>query len=438
MLNRYLFTLILFLFDLLFFYGALILAVEVRLNLPFDLPTFIYDYDGVDKYLWIVGVVVISLVYEGIYFFRYDFWNEFRKILYGLVISFASVFIILSLAKMSIDYSRLFLVIFFVILLVFYPIFKRLSKRLLLQSDYFKLPVKVYNDTEGTITNEINENWYLGLKISEKYHMVIINSSGLAPSQLQQELRAFSKEVKDIYIIPYLQDINFTNSNIVEYFNTNTSMIQVENNLLNQKNILIKYLFEKVMVLILMPFVLLAHLFISILIKLDSPGKVLYKQKRFGQHGETFSCYKYRSMYSDGDEILEHYLQEHPEEVENYQLYHKYENDPRITPLGQKLRKLSIDEFPQFYNVLRGDMNLIGPRPYMLNEGEKIGEENLQEILQVKPGLSGLWQVQGRNELSFEERIYLDKWYIKNWSLWMDFVVLMKTIKIVIAGKGSK
>ena len=143
-------------------------------------------------------------------------------------------------------------------------------------------------------------------------------------------------------------------------------------------------------------------------------------------------------MYINGDEILEEYLKNNPEEIEYYSIYHKYKHDPRITRVGKFLRATSLDELPQFFNILRNDMNLIGPRPYMIGEKSKIAKENEDIILEVKPGITGLWQVSGRNNLSFEKRVELDKWYIQNWSLWMDFIIFIKTIKVVLFKIGAK
>ena len=143
-------------------------------------------------------------------------------------------------------------------------------------------------------------------------------------------------------------------------------------------------------------------------------------------------------MYINGDEILKKYLDENPKEVENYSIYHKYENDPRITKIGKFLRKTSADELAQIVNVFKGDMNFVGPRPYMVTEKDLIGEFNEEIILRTKPGITGLWQVSGRNELTFDERIELDKWYINNWSLWTDFVILLKTVKVVLDKAGAK
>jgi undecaprenyl-phosphate galactose phosphotransferase len=141
-------------------------------------------------------------------------------------------------------------------------------------------------------------------------------------------------------------------------------------------------------------------------------------------------------MYENSDALLEAYLQEHPEEKAYYEVYHKYRNDPRITEVGQFLRRTSLDELPQIFNVFRGDMSFIGPRPYMLNEKEKIGKE-IETVLSVKPGITGLWQVSGRSEVDFHSRVALDVWYIRNWNLWMDLVILLKTVKAVVIRQGA-
>ena len=155
-----------------------------------------------------------------------------------------------------------------------------------------------------------------------------------------------------------------------------------------------------------------------------------------GKDGEAFECYKFRSMREDGDAILQQYLKEHPEEVENYNIYHKYENDPRITKIGNFLRKTSLDELPQIINVFKGEMSLIGPRPYMLNEKEKIGSK-IDMVLAVKPGITGLWQVSGRSDVDFYSRVDMDVYYTRNWNLWLDFVIFLKTIKTVLLREGA-
>jgi undecaprenyl-phosphate galactose phosphotransferase len=175
---------------------------------------------------------------------------------------------------------------------------------------------------------------------------------------------------------------------------------------------------------------------IALLIKREDGGNIFFKQVRLGENGEEFVCYKFRSMQNNSDELLANYLAKHPQEIANYEIYHKYENDPRITKIGAFLRKTSLDELPQIFNVLKGEMSLIGPRPYMPNERSKIGN-NIDIILAVKPGITGLWQVSGRNDLDFASRVALDVWYVRNWSVWKDFVILIKTVQVVLFREGA-
>ena len=439
-ISNILYIIILLLADLLVIFFSLKFTLYLRTNYLLDyLP--VYSGANIQKYYWIIVVLLLVLIFEKIYFVRYDFWSDTKRIYKGLILSFVAVFTVISLSKMSADYSRAFLTLFFLVMFIFLPFFKRLLKRALFKIGFFKQKIKIVGTSflVDKMKEEINSNWYFGYKSVEKdYEVVVIISKNLSVERLQILIKRYSKFTRNIYIVPYMYHLDFTHTNVVDYFNIRLSAIHIENRLLNYQNIFIKYLFEKTLVILFLPFALLLHLFLAVLIKLDSKGSVFFKQKRLGKNGKNFSCYKYRSMYTNGDEILKDYLAKNPDEVDYYKIYHKYQNDPRITKIGKILRATSLDEFPQFFNILRGDMNLIGPRPYMLNEKNKIGKFNEDIILEVKPGITGLWQVSGRNNLTFEERVELDKWYIQNWSLWMDFVIFMKTIKVVLGKVGAK
>lgn len=431
---------ILFFIDFLVLIMSLKIALHLRANYLQDFLPF-FSTSDIQKHYWIILITIIILSLEKIYTIRYDFWSDTKRIIKGLLLSFIAVFTVITLSKMSADYSRVFLLIFFIIAIFLIPISKRIVKRALFSLNYFKYRIKIVSNSSqyDTLCKEFNDNWYFGFKICDKkYEMVLISSKNFEVANLQRLIKRYSKKTKDIYIIPYMYHLDFSHTNVVDYFNIRLSAIHIENRLLNSKNILIKYLFEKLLVICILPFALILHLFLFLFIKFDSEGSVFFKQKRFGIKGKTFSCYKYRTMYTNGHEILKEYLKKNPQEIEYYKIYHKYQNDPRVTKLGKFLRATSLDEFPQFFNILRGDMNLIGPRPYMLNEKVKIGKFNEDTILKVKPGITGLWQVSGRNELTFDERIDLDKWYIQNWSLWMDFVIFMKTIKVVLSKVGAR
>jgi exopolysaccharide biosynthesis polyprenyl glycosylphosphotransferase len=172
----------------------------------------------------------------------------------------------------------------------------------------------------------------------------------------------------------------------------------------------------------------------AIAIRLESKGPILFKQTRIGLHGRKFTMFKFRSMYLDAESQFEHI--KHLNEVKDGPIF-KIKEDPRITRVGKFLRRTSIDELPQFINVLREDMSLVGPRPPLPREVASYAPAQWLR-LSVRPGLSGLWQVNGRSELaSFEEMFLLDRAYIERWSLWMDIRIILKTVKVVLSRHGS-
>lgn len=175
---------------------------------------------------------------------------------------------------------------------------------------------------------------------------------------------------------------------------------------------------------------------IAIAIRRDSPGPAFYSQERMGKEGRIFSVRKFRTMYEDADQKLAEILEADPERRREYEQYHKLGDDPRVTSVGRVLRRYSLDELPQLFNVLRGDMSLVGPRAYMPCELPKM-RSLARAILQCPPGVTGLWQVSGRNHLSFAERVNLDVHYMQNWSLWLDLYLLVRTIPTVLTGEGA-
>jgi Undecaprenyl-phosphate galactose phosphotransferase WbaP len=175
---------------------------------------------------------------------------------------------------------------------------------------------------------------------------------------------------------------------------------------------------------------------IAIAVKLDSPGPVFYGHKRLGRFEKEFTAWKYRTMRADADAVLESYLAENAEARAEWAEARKLKDDPRITRVGRFLRARSLDELPQFWNVLRGEMSLIGPRPIVREEIEKYGN-SWSVVSSITPGVSGLWQVSGRSDTSYPERVELDLYYIRSWSLWMDLYIFFKTIWNIVSGKGA-
>jgi Undecaprenyl-phosphate galactose phosphotransferase WbaP len=176
--------------------------------------------------------------------------------------------------------------------------------------------------------------------------------------------------------------------------------------------------------------------FIALWIKWDSRGPVFYCQRRIGKGGKEFRAWKFRSMVTNADQVLHRYLENNPELREEWERNHKLRNDPRITAVGRFLRRTSLDELPQLWNVLKGDMSLVGPRPIVEAEVARYGA-NFDLYTKVQSGLTGLWQVSGRNDTSYEERVKLDTFYVRNWSVWLDLCILFRTIGTVLLRKGA-
>jgi Undecaprenyl-phosphate galactose phosphotransferase WbaP len=201
-------------------------------------------------------------------------------------------------------------------------------------------------------------------------------------------------------------------------------------------NLYFKRLMEMIIVVLGGLVILPALLLIALLVKSSSPGPVLFGHTRIGKNGNPFRAYKFRSMVNNADERLKEILASDPERMKEWEENHKLKDDPRVTKIGKLLRRTSFDEFPQLLNVLKGEMSLVGPRPIVQDEVSKYGED-FKRIFSVKPGLTGLWQVSGRSDTDYGERVSYDSYYLQSWSVWLDLWVLYKTIGVVIRGKGA-
>ncbi|MBP5697708.1 MAG: undecaprenyl-phosphate galactose phosphotransferase WbaP [Treponema sp.] len=208
------------------------------------------------------------------------------------------------------------------------------------------------------------------------------------------------------------------------------------NQLTKRRALLIKRLMDILLCLAALPIVLLVSIFIIIAIKIDSPGPIFYGHKRVGKNHREIKCWKFRSMGIDSDEKLKEILATDPVRAAEWEKDRKFTDDPRVTKVGKFLRKTSLDELPQLWNIMAGDMSFVGPRPVTQPELKKYGEYE-DYVLSAQPGLSGMWQISGRSDTGYEERITLDTYYIQNWSIWLDLWIIIKTIWVVLKGKGA-
>ena len=211
---------------------------------------------------------------------------------------------------------------------------------------------------------------------------------------------------------------------------------EIRNQLLLSMPRLLKSLLEILLAFCAIVCLLPLFFILALIVKLSSPGPVFYFAKRLGVNGKNIKVLKFRTMYVDAEPRLERMLEENPELKAEWQKNFKLQDDPRITPVGRFLRKTSLDELPQFWNVLTGEMAVIGPRPIVKDEIKYYGE-TYEIRKRVKPGITGLWQVSGRSEVDYQHRVMLDMYYIMNWSIWMDYYIFFKTIYVVIARQGA-
>jgi len=385
--------------------------------------------------------------------------------------SYVSIIIIIIgyLMNMAEPISRIFMVLFWIFSFIYICIERFLTKRMLAHFGMWQWPVIIVGagKTAEILAAAFEEDKSVGYKIvgfiedekdrpllSKYQHLgnfakaeeiikaanvqdVILATPGLSRKELVQLFYRIQPYVRNLTIVPDVFGVPIGNIKTEVLFNEQALLINTCNNLNRKSNQLLKRLFDMVVGSFVFVCILPILVILTILIKIDSKGSPFHIAQRIGKNGTLFYCYKFRTMYENSDEILENFFQENPQHKEEWEQFAKLRTiDPRVTRVGKFLRSYSLDELPQIMNVLRGNMGLVGPRPYLPREKEKIGHY-MHVICMTVPGITGLWQVSGRNEISFEGRLKLDSWYVRNWSLWQDVVLLFKTISVVLGRKGA-
>jgi undecaprenyl-phosphate galactose phosphotransferase len=234
----------------------------------------------------------------------------------------------------------------------------------------------------------------------------------------------------DIDVISPLKGLPINNTRVAHFFSRDILSLRIHNQLARPWPQLVKRGFDLVVASALLLFVAPLLAVVALKIKLFDGGAVIFTHIRIGRHGQLFKCYKFRTMIPNSAEVLAELLAGDPEARAEWEKDRKLKNDPRITPIGRFLRKTSLDELPQLINIVKGEMSLVGPRPVVPDELDLYGEARVY-YLQVRPGLTGLWQISGRNDVDYERRVSLDTWYVRNWTLWSDVLILFRTLLIV-------
>ena len=469
----------LFLIDVISFYASLCLAYYLRKTIGFILPGVVPLKIGISYYLmlwWMPLVFLFFIAYERLYFKKLVFWYETKILVKSLTIAFLFVLAIVVMGKAYREQtSRVVLILMWMASIFIFPCMRFVSKSLFKRFNFAVENIIVIGaENDGQIIADLMEkNHYLNcsvkgfldddqriwgkeIKIGERKYTVfggikhyrrIIRKLGVSmaivaiPSLSRKKMleinNALQHHVRKIIFAGKLRGIEILNAEIYQFFMEPILMFEIRNNLRIPRNIVFKRLLDIALSIALLPGVTLIMIVTAIFIKKESPGPVFYTQKRVGYKGRTIMLYKLRSMYSDAEERLRTILKSDKSAREQWEKFYKIKNDPRVTKIGKFIRRWSIDELPQIFNVLKGDMSFVGPRPVVKSEIKKYyGSESAYDMM-VKPGITGLWQVSGRTDTTYRFRVKKDMWYALNWSLWLDVALIFKTYSAVFSKKGA-
>ncbi|MBF0316592.1 MAG: undecaprenyl-phosphate galactose phosphotransferase WbaP [Nitrospirae bacterium] len=460
--------------DVLAFYTSLFVAWYVRdglLPLVFRGLTENFAF-GMYAGLWWVPVTYVSFnAYTGMYSAGLPFWDDTRRLITSLTLIMLIVMVIVNIGQMSAEISRMILVLLWCISLFVFPIYRLLGKKTLFRFCLFKTRALILgagntgrlinkwlaceksigievvgflDDDQDKINTTVDGKMVFGgicnyahLITHLNINTVIIAMPSLGPKRISTLAFQLQLCITDIMIVPDLCGVALLNTELLHLFYEEIFLLKIRNNLKFVKNRIIKRLFDIVSGIVLLPVLFVMVGVIGLLIRLESRGPVIYSHLRIGKGGKPFKCYKFRTMVKDAEAMLATLLQS-DSNLNEWQQHYKLTNDPRVTRIGAFLRKTSLDELPQIFNVLKGEMSIIGPRPVTEHEVETYYKELAEACFSVLPGITGLWQVSGRNDTTYDYRIRLDNWYIMNWSLWLDIVILIKTVSVVFFMKGVR
>lgn len=415
--------------------------------LAFLPPTLAFYIFAERFYLLLFWAMVFT--YEGLYTKRYPFWQEILRLWRTGLVATALVAAVMFVTGEPFYLSRIVMILALPISFVLLPMFRAILRKLMTwvgiwqknacllaaPGDVPRLKKTIEGDKAlGYRVVKVTNSWdpnegFNGAQI------LIVQMEHFKGETLNNILENAERlGIPEILVAPDLANMRLS-SVTLENLESQVFLKHDEGLLMPGKRTLKRFsdaISSVVFLLITLPL----YPIIALLIKIDSRGPVIFRNKRIGKDGLEFTCYKFRTMHQDADERLEKHLGASEVARQEWLEYSKITDDPRITRVGRFLRKFSLDELPQFLNVLKGEMSLVGPRPYMAWEVARMdGPANT--ILKVKPGITGLWQVSGRNEIDFKNRLLLDEYYVRNWSLWMDTVIILKTFKAVILARGA-
>ena len=432
----------------------------------------IFPKGELDEYIFIhfvisLGCVCWFWIRLRHYTYRKPFWFELKEILRTLVIFFVIELAIIAFSKLYVSRTLWMLTWFWAVFLV--PLVRVSLKKLLLKLNLYQKDTIIIGSGRNAkdVYRALADESYLGfslcyfvlsdtipedgmgeIKVIDAKNKDIISLLQLDTKTVQFIL-ALDDEIlldswlrylalnkcRSVSVIPNIRGIPLYGTDMSFLFSHEMLLLRVNNNLAKRSSRILKRTMDIVGSLAIITLLSPVLLYLYFSVKKDG-GNAIYGHLKIGRHGKTFKCLKFRSMVMNSKEVLDELLRTDPEARAEWEKDFKLKNDPRITKIGAFIRKTSLDELPQLFNVLKGEMSLVGPRPIVDEELDRY-QDDVEYYLMAKPGMTGLWQVSGRNDVDYSTRVYFDSWYVKNWSLWNDIAILFKTVNVVLKRDGA-
>lgn len=459
-------VLVLGIFDYVAIVSAIWSATMMR-NMWIDTSVFVVR--DVYVFLWVPLLYMIGLGTARLYSRLDPFWITIERIFYVSLYNTGILVVLLYVGHVGQMTSRLAVGLFAIIVFFFLLFFRYGAKRLMEKVPCLQVPLLLLGagKTASVFLESIKREGGLGYRIigvlddrpnlgrkwrryrrlgsfadaeaviqTMRVSHVCIAAPGMDRPALVDLVYRIQPLVHHVTVIPDLLDMAMGSLEAESLFNEKLVLLRLRNNLSRRMNRYLKWSFDMVCTCIGTIVLLPVLLGIAAWVYWDSPGPVLFAHERIGRSGKPFRCYKFRSMCMDAKERLEDVLATDPKARKEWEQTFKLKRDPRVTRSGSFLRKTSLDELPQIFNVLKGEMSLVGPRPIIQEEVSRYGKY-IADYYLVRPGITGLWQVSGRSDTGYTERVQMDSWYVRNWSVWLDLMLLWRTLWVVLKRKGA-
>lgn len=423
----------------------------------------------------IMSIAVLFAFYNrGQYSRRIPWWNQVRFALIVLTVAlFVDGFLFF---VMKYQFSRVWTGLSWVVAFLFILVFRWISKRICENMQIWGIPTVIIGSGDNAVDTmfAVSSETYTGYNIqtlimhdgyknfdratlpinykdiniidgssdyldyikSHTGHFFMLAPDALSDIDVEKLIEVITESASYYAVIPPVKGLSLYGNTPQYFFGYDVMLMQPRPRINSPFGKIVKRGADIIGSALLLVMLSPVFIMVALLIKKEG-GSVFFLNKRLGRGGREFNCLKFRTMIPDAEKVLHELLESDPEAKALWETHRKMKNDPRVTKIGRFLRKSSLDELPQLINTIKGEMSLVGPRPILPDETEFFNKMQLANYYSVRPGITGLWQVSGRNDTSFKQRVHLDEWYVTNWSIWHDIVILLKTVSVIVKRSGA-